>query len=188
MPGWGDTQSDDLGDDLSSSTGEFLGEEEEDALETLEIEDVDDLPPVLNFEDAESLSIRDSVSLVWLSRLGELDLFQEPVLSVWVGLKTFLLLEEYSIRASFRVRESRELLGDDLDSKARGDTRTSIDLPEEEELEQLPDRLGTAPRGFVVSTLFGDLGGELVGGGGLSEKMVASIEFCVSCLLPQPLS
>lgn len=64
MPGWGDTQSDDLVDDLSSSTGEFLGEEEEDALETLEIEDVDDLPPVLNFEDAESLSIRDSVSLV----------------------------------------------------------------------------------------------------------------------------
>lgn len=64
IPGWGDTQSDDLGDDLSSSTGEFLGEEEEDALETLEIEDVDDLPPVLNFEDAESLSIRDSVSLV----------------------------------------------------------------------------------------------------------------------------
>lgn len=65
MPGWGDTQSDDLGDDLSSSTGEFLGEEEEDVLETLEIEDVvDDLPPVLNFEDAESLSIRDSVSLV----------------------------------------------------------------------------------------------------------------------------
>lgn len=187
MPGWGDTQSDDLGDDLSSSTGEFLGEEEEDVLETLDIEDVDDLPPVLNFEDAESLSIRNSVSLVWLSRLGELDLFQEPVLSVWVGLETFLLLA-YSNRASFRVRESRELLGGDLDSKARGDTRASIDLPEEEVLEQLPDRLGTAPRGLVISILFGDLGGELVGGGGLSEKIAASIELCVSCLLAQPLS
>lgn len=98
------------------------------------------------------------------------------------------MLEAYSIRASFRVRESRELLGDDLDSKARGDTRASIDLPEEEVLEQLPDRLGTAPRGLVVSTLFGDLGGELVGGGGRSEKMVASIELCVSCLLAQLLS
>lgn len=64
MPGWGDTQNEDLEDDLSSSTGEFLGEEDEDVLETLEIEDVDDLPPVRNFEDAESLSIRDSVSLV----------------------------------------------------------------------------------------------------------------------------
>lgn len=62
MPGWGDTQSDDVGESLSSSTGEFLGDEEEDALETLEIEDVDDLPPGLNF--AESLSIRDSASLV----------------------------------------------------------------------------------------------------------------------------
>jgi hypothetical protein len=79
-------------------------------------------------------------------------------------------------------------LGDDLDSKVRGDTRASIDLPEEEVLEQLPDRLGTAPRELVVSILFGDLGGELVGGGGLSEKMVASIEFCVSYFLAQSLS
>lgn len=86
------------------------------------------------------------------------------------------------------MRESRELLGGDLDSKARGDTRASIDLPEEEVLEQLPDRLGTAPRGLVISILFGDLGGELVGGGGLSEKIAASIELCVSCLLAQPLS
>jgi len=84
------------------------------------------------------------------------------------------------------VRESRELLGDDLDNKARGDTRASIDLPEEEVLEQLPDRLGIAPRGLLVS--FGDLGGELVGGGGLSEKRVVSIEFCVSYFLAQPLS
>lgn len=62
MPGWGDTQSDDVGDDLSPSIGEFLGEENEEALETLEIEDVDDLPPGLNLE--EDLSSRDSVSLV----------------------------------------------------------------------------------------------------------------------------
>lgn len=186
MPGWGDTQSDDVGDDLSPSIGEFLGEENEEALETLEIEDVDDLPPGLNLE--EDLSSRDSVSLVWLSRLGELDLFQEPVLSVWVGLETFLLLVVHSIRASCRVRESRELLGGDLDNKTRGDTRASIDLPEEEELEQLPVRLGTAPRGLTISSLFGDLGGELVGGGGLSEKMVASMELCVSCSLDQPLS
>lgn len=80
MPGCGDTQSDDVGDDLSSSIGEFLGDEEEEALETLEIEDADDLPPSLNFED--DLSTRDSESLVWLNRLGELDLFQKLVLSV----------------------------------------------------------------------------------------------------------
>lgn len=97
------------------------------------------------------------------------------------------MLEAHSIRASCRVRESREFLGDDLDNKTRGDTRASIDLPEEEELEQLPVRLGTAPRGLAVST-FGDLGGELVGGGGLSGKMVVSIELCVSCSLDQPLS
>jgi len=78
-------------------------------------------------------------------------------------------------------------LGDDLDSRTRGETRTSIDLPDEEELEQLPDRLGTAPRAFEASMLSGDLGGELVGGGGRSEKM-ASIEFCASCFLDQPLS
>lgn len=96
-------------------------------------------------------------------------------------------METHSIRAS--LRESDELLGDDLDSKTRGDTQASIDLPEEDELEQLPDRFGTAPRRLLaISTLFGDLGGELVGGGGLSEKMVASIEFCVSCPLDQPLS
>lgn len=95
----------------------------------------------------------------------------------------------HSSRVSFRTRESRELLGGDLDRRARGETRRSIDLPEEEELEQLPDRLGTAPRAFATSTLSGDLGGELVGGGGRSEKIaVASIEFCVSCLLDQPLS
>lgn len=64
MPGWGDTQSDDVGDDLSPSIGEFLGEEKEEALETLEIEDVDDLPPDLNLEDTEDLSSRESVSLV----------------------------------------------------------------------------------------------------------------------------
>lgn len=66
MPGWGDTQSDDVGEDsLSSSTGEFLGDEEEDAFETLEIEDADDrLPPSLNLADGDGLSIRDSVSLV----------------------------------------------------------------------------------------------------------------------------
>lgn len=64
IPGWGDTQSDDVGDDLSPSIGEFLGEENEEALETLEIEDVDDLPPGLNLEDREDLSSRDSVSLV----------------------------------------------------------------------------------------------------------------------------
>lgn len=64
MPGWGDTQSDDVGDDLSPSIGEFLGEENEEALETLEIEDVDDLPPDLNLEDTEDLSSRESVSLV----------------------------------------------------------------------------------------------------------------------------
>lgn len=98
------------------------------------------------------------------------------------------MLEAHSIRASCRVRESREFLGGDLDNKTRGDTRASIDLPEEEELEQLPVRLGTAPRGLAVSTLFGDLGGELVGGGGLSGKMVPSIELCVSCSLDQPLS
>lgn len=86
------------------------------------------------------------------------------------------------------MSESRELLGDDLDSKVRGDTRASIDLPEEEELEQLPERLGTAPRGLAVSTLLGDLGGELVGGGGLSEKIVTSVELSVSCPLGQLLS
>lgn len=84
------------------------------------------------------------------------------------------------------MRESREVLGGDLDNKTRGDTRASIDLPEEEELEQLPVRLGTAPRKLVVS-LFGDLGGELVGGGGLSDK-IASMELCISCPLDQPLS
>lgn len=85
------------------------------------------------------------------------------------------------------MRESRELFGGDLERKARGDTQASIDRPEEEELEQLPDRLGTAPRRPAIS-LFGDLGGELAGSGGLSEKMAASIEFCVSCPLVQPLS
>lgn len=50
---------------MSSSTGEFLGDEEEDAFETLEIEDADDrLPPSLNLADGDGLSIRDSVSLV----------------------------------------------------------------------------------------------------------------------------
>lgn len=71
-------------------------------------------------------------------------------------------------------------MGGDLDSKVRGDMRASIDLPEEEELEQLPDRLGTAPRGFALSILAGDLGGELVGTGGLSEKTDVSTELCVS--------
>jgi len=185
MPGWGDTHSDDVGDSLSSSTGEFLGDEEEDVLEILEMEDADDLPPDLNLADGDGLSI----SLVWLSRHGELDLFQAlPVLSVCVGLDTFRLPAVHSSRASFRARESRELLGDDLDSRTRGETRRSIDLPDEEELEQLPDRLGTAPRAFAASMLSGDLGGELVGGGGRSEKMLASIEFCASCFLDQPLS
>lgn len=41
----------------------------------------------------------------------------------------------------------------------------SVDLPEEEELEQLPDLRGIAPLGLPLS---GDLGGELLGGGGLS--------------------
>lgn len=116
-----------------------------------------------------------------------MDLFHEPVLSVCVGLETFLLPGVHSSRASFRASESREHLGDDRDSRTRGETRMSIDLPEEEEeLEQLPDRLGTAPRAFPCSMLSGDLGGELVGGGGRSEKMVPSNEF--SCLLDQPLS
>lgn len=68
------------------------------------------------------------------------------------------------------MRESVEFLGDDLESKIRGDIRTSTDLPEEEELEEeLSERLGIAPRGVVHSMLSGDLGGELVGGGGRSE-------------------
>lgn len=107
------------------------------------------------------------------------------MLSVWVGLETFLLLG--TIRASFLARESDEFFGDDLDSKVRGDTRASIDLPEEEELEQLPDRLGIAPRGLAVSTLSGDRGGELVGGGGLSGKIAVSIGLCGSPR-DQPLS
>lgn len=54
-----------MGDNnLSSSTGEFLGDEEEEALETLEIEEADDLPLSRNFEDAKDLSTCDSVSLV----------------------------------------------------------------------------------------------------------------------------
>lgn len=47
----------------------------------------------------------------------------------------------------------------------RGDDVVSFDLQEEEELEQLPDLRGTAP---LKLSLSGDLGGELLGGGGLS--------------------
>lgn len=63
--------------------------------------------------------------------------------------------------------------------KFRGEMRGSEDRLEEE-LEQLPDRLGTAPLGFSASTLAGDRGGELVGGGGLSKMGDAAMEVCTS--------
>lgn len=63
-----------------------------------------------------------------------MDLFDEPeLLSVWVGLETFLLL------------------GDEPLDKFRGETQESDDLLEAE-LEQLPDRLvTTAPLGLSRS-------------------------------------
>lgn len=89
------------------------------------------------------------------------------MLSVWVGLETFLLFgEEFSLLEK-------------LLDKFRGETRGSDDLPEEE-LEQLPDRLGMAPLELSPSIWSGDLGGELVGGGGLSEIGDASMELCTS--------
>lgn len=169
IPGCGETQGDAGAEDFSASIGEFLGDEDEDALETLEIEDAEDLPPDLDFADEDDLSTLSSISLVWFARIcvGEPDLFEEPVLSVWVGLETFLLVGEPSI--------FEKLL-----DKLRGETRGSDDRLEEEELEQLPDRLGTAPLRASPSIRFGDLGGELVGGGGLSAIGDVSMEFCGS--------
>ena len=160
---------------MSASTGEFLGDEEEEALEMLEMEDVEDLPSDLDLAD--DLSTLSSISFVWFERTwsGEQSLFEEPVLSVWVGLDTFRLIGELSILEK-------------LLDKLRGETRGSEDLLEDEELEQLPDRLGTAPLGLSASIWSGDLGGELVGGGGLSDTGDASMQFCVSRPRGQQLS
>ena len=175
IPGWGDIHGDTGGDGLSSSTGEFLDDDEEEAFDTLEIEDIEDLPPDLDLLDEEDLSTLSSISFVWLERTGELDLFEEPVLSVCVGLETFLLLgEEFSLL---------EKLLDNI----RGETRGSDDLPDEE-LEQLPDRLGTAPLELSPSIWSGVLGGELVGAGGLSETADASMELRTSWPRGQQLS
>lgn len=71
------------GEGPSSSTGEFLDDDDEEAFDALEIEEVEDLPPDLDLLDEEVLSTLSSISFVWLERTGGLDpLFEEPVLSV----------------------------------------------------------------------------------------------------------
>lgn len=64
MPGCGDTHGDASGEDFISWTGEFLGEDEDEALEMLEIEDVEDLPPDLDLADEDDLSTLSSISFV----------------------------------------------------------------------------------------------------------------------------
>lgn len=50
---------------MSSSTGEFLDDDEEEAFDTqLDTEEVEDLPPDLDLLDKEDLSIRNSISFV----------------------------------------------------------------------------------------------------------------------------
>lgn len=63
IPGCGDTQGDAGGEDFVSWTGEFLGEEDDEALEMLEIEDVEDLPPDLDLAK-DDLSTLSSISLL----------------------------------------------------------------------------------------------------------------------------
>lgn len=71
------------GDGRSSSTGEFLDDDDEEAFDALEIEEIEDLPPDLDLLDEQVLSTLSSISFVWLERTGELDsLLEEPVLSV----------------------------------------------------------------------------------------------------------
>lgn len=113
----------------------------------------------------EDLSTLSSISLLWHERTGEPDLFE--VFSVCVGLDTFLLVGDPSIFEKLFDKLLGEILGSD-------------DLEDEDELEQLPDRLGTDPLRLSPSIWSGDLGGELVGGGGLSETGDVSIELCTS--------
>lgn len=64
MPGCGETHGDASGDDLSSSTGEFLGDDEEEAFDVLEeIVEAEDLPQP-NLDLLDDLSIRSSISFV----------------------------------------------------------------------------------------------------------------------------
>lgn len=100
------------------------------------------------------------------------------MLSVCVGLETFLPGNDSEGDLSpFLVGESRGegVFGENLDGRVLGDILRSEDLDEEPELEQLPVLLGTAPLGDLDLGLweFGDLGGELDGGGGTSTGLVS---------------
>lgn len=110
--------------------------------------------------------------------IGEFVLSQNPVLSVWVGLETFLPGKgSLGDLRPFLVGESKGegVFGENLEGRVLGEILKSEDLDEEPELEQLPVLRGTAPLGDLNLRLsgFGDLGGELEGGGGFSPGLVS---------------